>query len=119
MHELADTKFLDQGLLFYLFGLFTVLIYFLFLAAPRHMELPGQESDLSHGHNLSHGCGNTGSFTHGAGWGSNPWSQHSQDATGPHHARAGAPAASVLSLTVPFPLSFIPGGGEVMTPLCV
>lgn len=33
MHELADTKFLDQGLLFYLFGLFTVLIYFLFLAA--------------------------------------------------------------------------------------
>ena len=36
----------------------------LFLAAPQHMDLLGQGSDLSHSCNLSHSCGNAGSLTH-------------------------------------------------------
>ena len=45
------------------------------------MELPGQGSDQSLSHDLNHNCGNTGSFTHHAGMGTEPASQHSQDDT--------------------------------------
>ena len=44
---------------------------FSFLATPWPMEFPGQRSDPSSSHNLSHSCGNTGSLNHCAGWGSN------------------------------------------------
>ena len=40
-----------------------------FLAAPRHIELPGQGSDLSHSHDLSHSCSNARSLAHCARWG--------------------------------------------------
>ena len=42
--------------------LFLKFIYFPFLAASRHMEFPGQGSDLSCSCNLLHSCGNTRSF---------------------------------------------------------
>ena len=35
-----------------------------FLAAPGHMELPGQGLDLNCSLDLSHSCGNAGSLTH-------------------------------------------------------
>ena len=59
------------------------LFFFSFLAAPRHMELPGQGSDPSHSHNQSHSCGNTGSFTHCAGPGIEPASRCSREAADP------------------------------------
>ena len=58
-------------------------VLFSFLATLWHMELPGQGSDLSRSHNLSHGCGNARSLTHCARPGIEPASQGSQDATDP------------------------------------
>ena len=43
----------------------------------------GEGSNLSRGHNLSHGCGNARSLTHCARPGIEPTSQHSQDAAYP------------------------------------
>ena len=55
--------------------------FFSFLAyVPRHMELPGQGSDLSHGGNLSRSCSNTRALTHHAGPGIEPVFRCSQDA---------------------------------------
>ena len=51
-------------------GIYSLIhIFFFFLAALRHMEFPGQGSDLSHSVDLSHSCSNTGSLTHCAGLG--------------------------------------------------
>ena len=57
--------------------------FFFFLAAPTHMEFPGQGSDPSHSLNLSLSCGTAGSLTHCAGPGIEPVSQHSQDTANP------------------------------------
>ena len=48
----------------FLLLLFAFGVFWSFLAAPQHMELPGQGSDVSHSHNLSHSCGNARSLTH-------------------------------------------------------
>ena len=48
---------------FYFFKLMLSLIY-LFLAAPWHVEFPGQGSEPSHSWNLICSLGNTGSPTH-------------------------------------------------------
>ena len=50
-----------------------------FLAAPWHMEFPGQRSDPNHSCNLGCSCGNTRSLTRCAGPGIEPASQCSQD----------------------------------------
>ena len=55
---------------------------FLFLAAPRHMELLSQGLDPSHSQDIR-SCGNAGSLTHYARPGIKPASQHSQHATDP------------------------------------
>ena len=60
----------------FLFDLFYCLFMFSFSAAPRHVEFPGQGSDLSHNCNLSLSCGNPH-----AGPGIEPASQCSQDTT--------------------------------------
>ena len=52
---------------FYLF----IYFFFYFLAAPWHMELPSQESDLSSSLHLNC-CSKAGSLTHCAGWALNP-----------------------------------------------
>ena len=49
----------------------------------RHMELLGHRTDVSLSRKLSCSCGNARSFTHCAGLGIEPMSQHSQDATHP------------------------------------
>ena len=49
----------------------------------RHMEFPGQGSDLSLSHHRGHTCGNAGSFTHYPGPGIEPGSQCSQDTANP------------------------------------
>ena len=59
---------------------FQFFFFLLFLAAPQHMEFPGQGSDLSRSYNLSCSCGNAGSSSHCAGPGSNPCPSSSQDA---------------------------------------
>ena len=41
--------------------------FFSFLAIPRPMEFPGQESDLSPSYNPNHSCGIDGSLTHCVG----------------------------------------------------
>lgn len=64
-------------------GRITFIFYFPFLAAPQHMEFPGQGWDSSCGCNLSYSCGNAGSLTHRAGPGIQPECQPSQDATDP------------------------------------
>ena len=56
---------------------------FFFLAAPQHMEFPGQGSDLRHSHDLSHRCSITRSLTHCTRPGIKPESQWSQDAANP------------------------------------
>ena len=56
------------------------MFWFWFLAALRHLEFPGQGSDLSHICDLSCSCGNARSLTHCTGPGIEPASQHSQDA---------------------------------------
>ena len=56
---------------------FFCLFFVFFLAAPCHMELPGQGSDLNHSHELSCSCGNAKSLTHCAGLGIKPMSQYS------------------------------------------
>ena len=43
--------------------LYLICIYFLWLLQ-RHMEFPGQGSDLSHGYDLCHSFSNTGSLSH-------------------------------------------------------
>ena len=55
----------------------------LFLAAPQHMELPSQGSDLSHSLELSHSSDNTKSLTCYARPGMEPTSQGFQDAAHP------------------------------------
>ena len=45
---------------------------FSFLAAPWHMEFPGQESNMSRSGDLHHSCGNAGSLTHCSGPGVEP-----------------------------------------------
>ena len=57
--------------------------FFLFLAAPWHMEFLGQGSDLSYVYNLTCSCSNVGFLTHCAGPGIEPMSQCSQDAANP------------------------------------
>ena len=57
--------------------------FFFFLAALRHMEFPGQGSDLSCSCNLSSICGNAKSVTHYARLGIKPMSHCSQDTTDP------------------------------------
>ena len=52
----------------------------LFLATLRHVEFPGQESDLSHSCKPSHCHSNTGSLTHCVRTEIEPASQCSQDA---------------------------------------
>ena len=47
------------------------------------MMFPGQGSDPSCSHDLSHSFGNVGSLIHCAGLGIEPATQHSQDATNP------------------------------------
>ena len=61
--------------------LFFFFSFFLFLAAQRHMELLGHESDLSHTRDLSRSCNNARSLTHCVGPGIKPVSQRSQDTT--------------------------------------
>ena len=61
----------------------THVFYFSFLAAPQHVEFPGQGSDLSHSLDLSCSCGNNGSLPNHARPGIEPASQHSQDAAHP------------------------------------
>ena len=56
---------------------------YLFLAAPWHVEFPGQGSDLSCRCNLSCSCSNARSLIPCAGLGIEPVSQGSQDATNP------------------------------------
>ena len=51
---------------------FLIYLFPFILAALRHMEFPGQGSDLSHRCDLCHSCGNTGSLTHCAGPGIKP-----------------------------------------------
>ena len=46
-----------------------------FLSAPRHMDFPGQGTDLNRRYSLSHSCGNARSLTHYAGPGIEPMSQ--------------------------------------------
>ena len=57
--------------------------WFLVLVAPRHMEISGQGSDLSHSCDLSCNRDNVGSLTHCARPGIKPVSQCSQDAADP------------------------------------
>lgn len=59
------------------FSSFEYLYFFFFFAAPRHMELLGQDQILSHSYS------NTGSLTQCAGPWIEPAFQHSQDATNP------------------------------------
>lgn len=56
---------------------------FSFLAAPQHMELPSQGSDLNRSCDISRSCSNTGLLTHCSRPGSEPAFPHSQDATDP------------------------------------
>lgn len=49
-----------------------VILFFAFLAALWHMELPRQGLDLSHSRDLSGSCGNARSLTHCAGPGIEP-----------------------------------------------
>lgn len=56
---------------------------FFFFGYPRHMELVGQGSDLSHGRKLRLSCGNAGSLTHRAQGRIDPKSQCSQNAANP------------------------------------
>ena len=60
-----------------------IFTFFFFLAAPPHMEVPGQGSDPIHSCKLSHSCGNAGFLTHCAGLGIEPMSQRSQDTANP------------------------------------
>ena len=55
-----------------------------FLAAPQHMEFPGQESDPSHSCDLSHSS-NAGSLTHWDGLGIKPASQDAEMPPIPFH----------------------------------
>ena len=57
------------------------VVFFSFLATPRHLELPGQGSDPSHNCDLSHG--NAKSLTHCARLRTEDSSQRSQDPVGP------------------------------------
>ena len=59
------------------------ICFFLFSAAPRHMEFPGQASDPSHCLHLSRQYRNTGSSTDCAAPGINPEPWGSQDTTDP------------------------------------
>ena len=59
------------------------LLFVCFLAAWWHMEFPGQGSDPSQSHELSHSCGNTASLSHCAGPGITPSTQCFQDAADP------------------------------------
>ena len=43
---------------------FDINFIFYFLATPQHVEFPGQASNPSLGHDLSHSCGNAGCLTH-------------------------------------------------------
>ena len=48
----------------FLFVFLLFVCLFPFSDTPQQMELPGQRSDLSCSHNLSHSCGNAGPLTH-------------------------------------------------------
>ena len=67
------------------FWVFFVCLFSLvsFLAAPWHMEFPGQESDPNQSSDLRCSYGNARSLTHCAGLGIEPASQQSQDTTDP------------------------------------
>ena len=86
-----------------------IILFYLFLAAPWHMELPGQGSDPSSSHNLSHSCGNAGSLTHCArGW--NPVLPHHHQS---HGARVGAPHHPHFSLSdLPRTTKLVKGGAQ-------
>ena len=58
---------------------FCLFSFFSFLASPCHLELPGQESDLSHSCDLCCSCGNTRSLTYRARPGIKPASQCCRD----------------------------------------
>ena len=68
------------NLLIFLLGLLKLKKQFFW--PPHSIKLPGQGSDLSQSHDLSHSCGNMGSLTHCARLGIEPASQCSQDAFG-------------------------------------
>ena len=67
------TTIIQHCLSFFLF-----FFFFPFLAAPQHVEFPGQGSDPTHSRDLSHTCCNTRSLSHCAGI--EPASQLPQDA---------------------------------------
>ena len=62
---------------------FSLFFFSPFLAAPWHMEFPGQESDPSCSCDLSHSCNNTRSLTHCARPRIKTISQCSQDTANP------------------------------------
>ena len=57
--------------------------FFIFLAAPRHMEFPGQGSDPSRSCNLCYRCGNADPLTHCVGPGIKPASWRCRDTADP------------------------------------
>ena len=67
-----------------------------FLASPRHMEFPGQGSDLSHKCDLSHSCGNARFLTHGARLGIEHVFLRSQDTALPVAPHQGTPGFGSL-----------------------
>ena len=69
-------------------GFWTLFFSFSYLAAPRHIEFPGQGSDLSHSCDLH---GNAGSFNPLYCTGIEPVSWHCRDATEPTATTAGTP----------------------------
>ena len=74
-----------------------------FLATPRHMELPGQGSELSRNCDPSHSCGNARSLTHCAGPGIKPRCQHSRDS-----ANAVAPQRELQACIFNLPKELMP-----------
>lgn len=71
--------------------------FFPFLATLRHVELPGQASDLSCSFSLSHSCGSARSLIHCARPGIEPSTQCFQDTADPV-AHSGTPVPPILDM---------------------
>ena len=76
-------NFSHEGENFRISVCYVFVFFFSFLTSLRHVEFPGQGTDLSHSCDLSCSCGDAGSLTHCAGLGVKPASPCSQDAPDP------------------------------------
>ena len=83
--------------------------FFFFLAAPQHMEFPGQGSELSCSFDLHCRCSHSGSLTHCAWLGIEPTSQRCRDTTDPA-VLPQEPLSDAVLLKHPHPLQ--PAAGE-------